>query len=124
MKRLILLLATLGVMANKPKRIAIIGDSITEGDCPKKSEFTSWPMMMNAAKNDKGERKYETTNYGKGGTTTMKVAKIKEGFERSYWNETAFTTVLKSDPEIVLIMMGACDSKGHQWDQKLFSEEY
>ena len=82
-------------------RIACIGNSITEGDGLKIKTLDSYPPQLKMLL---GEN-YKVFNFGKSGRTMLKNG------DAPYWNESAFTEALNSDPDIVTILLGTNDSR-------------
>ena len=64
------------------------------------------------------KNKYEVINLGVSGRTM-----IKKG-DYPYWNEQAYQEALKSNADIVILMLGTNDSKISQWNEEDFRRDY
>lgn len=86
-----------------PVKVACIGDSITQGDgaAPGKS----YPSQLQALFGDA----WKVQNYGVGGRTLLKQGDLP------YWKENAYQEALKSEPDVVIIMLGTNDTKPQNW---------
>ena len=101
------------------KKIAAVGDSITEGFCSSDENKYAWPVQLgNMLTNGDSESEYEVTNFGVGGRTMLKKG------DWPYWNEKAYQMSLEYEPDIVVIMFGTNDSKANNWNQEDFIADY
>lgn len=85
------------------KRIACVGDSITEGFGAEPGK--SYPAQLQQMLGDK----WQVVNYGLGGRTLLKKGDVP------YWNEKAYQDALKLKPNVVVIMLGTNDTKPQNW---------
>jgi lysophospholipase L1-like esterase len=86
-------------------RVACVGDSITYGAGLENPDRQSYPAVL-------GRRLgagYEVRNFGVSGATVL-----REG-DLPYWNQPELAAALTFDPEIVILMLGTNDTKGHNW---------
>lgn len=86
-------------------KIVCIGDSITYGSQALPVEVYSYPAQLQA----KLGQYYVVENYGVRSTTLSKES------DQAYVNTEAFKMSLKSNPDIVIIMLGTNDSKNRYW---------
>lgn len=95
---LLFILNTQLLGAMSPKKVACIGNSITEGVGLPSSD--SYPMVMQTLLDT---TEYEVKNFGVSGRTL-----IKKG-DWPYWNEAKYTQSLSWEPDIVIIKLGTND---------------
>jgi lysophospholipase L1-like esterase len=86
-----------------PVNVACIGDSITQGAGAAKGQ--SYPSQLQAMLGDK----WKVGNFGVSGRTLLKKGDFP------YWNEKAYQNALKSEPDVVIIMLGTNDTKPQNW---------
>ena len=86
-----------------PVNVACIGDSITQGAGAAKGQ--SYPAQLQAMLGDK----WKVGNFGVSGRTLLKKGDFP------YWNEKAYQNALKSEPDVVIIMLGTNDTKPQNW---------
>lgn len=86
-------------------KIICIGDSITYGSQALPVEVYSYPAQLQA----KLGQYYTVENYGVRSTTLSKDS------DQAYVDTEAFKMSLKSNPDIVIIMLGTNDSKNRYW---------
>lgn len=96
-----------------PVRVSCIGDSITEGSgaAPGKA----YPSQLQELLGDK----WKVTNFGISGRTLLKNGDFP------YWKEEKYQFALKSEPDVVIIMLGTNDTKPQNWKfEKEFVADY
>jgi len=92
----------------EPIRVACIGDSITAGARIPQGE-KSYPTQLKEMLG-KG---YEVRNFGMNGTTMLKKG------DNPYWNDSKlWGKITRSNPNIVIIMLGSNDTKEKNWQHK------
>ncbi|HEV7402570.1 MAG TPA: GDSL-type esterase/lipase family protein [Chthoniobacteraceae bacterium] len=91
------------------KRVACVGDSITQGVGAGKGE--SYPAQLQKLLGDS----WEVQNFGVSGRTLLKQG------DHPYWKEKAYEQALASKPDAVVIMLGTNDTKPQNWK---FKEEF
>ena len=84
-----------------PVRVACIGDSIVYGAFLENREKNNWPAVLGHWLGSG----YEVRNFGISGTTMLKKG------NSPYWNQKAYRKALAYKPNIVIISLGANDSK-------------
>lgn len=82
-------------------KVACIGDSITDGDGLKDRSKEAYPAILSSLLGNK----YDVVNFGKSGATVLKNG------DWPYWEKPAFKEALEFNPNIVIILLGANDSK-------------
>jgi sialate O-acetylesterase len=88
---------------NEPIRVACVGDSITQGAGAARGD--SYPSRLHALL----DGHWDVRNFGVGGRTLLRKG------DRPYWNEQAFTDAKQFNPNVVIILLGANDSKPGNW---------
>jgi alpha-L-fucosidase len=86
-----------------PVGVACIGDSITEGAGADKGK--SWPEQLQGLLG----KSWQVMNFGLGGRTLLKQG------DCPYWKEKIYQDALKSNPDVVIIMLGTNDTKPQNW---------
>ena len=86
-----------------PVKVACIGDSITEGVGAERGK--SYPSQLQEMLGDK----WLAGNFGVSGRTLLKKGDFP------YWNEAKYQDALKSEPDVVIIMLGTNDTKPQNW---------
>ena len=86
-----------------PVKVACIGDSITEGVGAERGK--SYPSELQEMLGDK----WVVGNFGVSGRTLLKKGDFP------YWNEAKYQDSLKSEPDVVIIMLGTNDTKPQNW---------
>jgi len=86
-----------------PIRVACIGDSITAGSGA--SPGHSYPAQLQKLL---GEN-WLVQNFGVSARTLLRKGDLP------YWNEKSFTNAINSNPNVVIILLGANDSKPQNW---------
>jgi len=97
----------------EPVKVACIGDSITQGSGagPGKAYPSQLQEMLGSS--------WKVGNFGVSGRTLMKKG------DKPYWNEAAYQNALKSEPDVVIIMLGTNDTKPQNWEhEKEFVDDY
>lgn len=92
--------------AQSPLKIAVIGNSITEG--PGREHQDSYPIQLGAIL---GEA-YEVRNFGVSGRTLLKKGDFP------FWDEPQFEEAKDFAADIVLIKLGTNDTKPQNWKYK------
>ena len=87
-------------------KVACVGDSITAGVGLAAND--AYPAVLGRLVGTN----YQTFNFGVGGTTLLRAG------DYPYWNTTAFQNATNSAPDIVIIELGANDSKPQNWQYK------
>jgi len=99
--------------AQKPIKVACVGNSITQG--PGREHPESYPFQMQAILG----KDYEVKNFGVSGRTLLKKGDFP------YWNEPQYQEVKEFQPHILIIKLGTNDSKPQNWDHKEdFKKDY
>jgi lysophospholipase L1-like esterase len=88
------------------KRVACVGDSITQGVGAAKRE--SYPAQLQKLLGDD----WQVLNFGVSGRTLLKHGDFP------YWKEKAYEQALASKPDAVVIMLGTNDTKPQNWKYK------
>jgi lysophospholipase L1-like esterase len=96
-------------------KVAIIGNSITEGSgLPQPSVYSYPAQLANMLTSD-----WQIGNFGVSGRTMLKKGDFP------IWNEQKFKDALNFEPNIVVIMLGTNDSKYYNWAYKAdFYKDY
>lgn len=92
----------------KITKVALIGNSITEGSFLQNPSENSYPGQL-AKMLPEG---WEVGNFGVSGRTMLKNGDFP------IWNEQKFKDALNFQPNIVVIMLGTNDSKPYNWVHK------
>jgi lysophospholipase L1-like esterase len=95
-------------------KVACVGDSITAGYGLSDPGTQSYPAQLQAILGGG----YSVGNYGNSGTTALKRS------DNTYWNSWAYRNSVQSNPNIVVIMFGANDSKSWNWNAANFDSDY
>ena len=97
----------------KPKdgqiRVACVGDSVTYGFGIPRFKKSSYPAALQKLLGDE----YCVNNYGFSGRTACLLG------DRPYQTETLFTKSREFSPDIVVILLGANDSKTFNWNAEV-----
>lgn len=102
-------------VADRPVRIACVGDSITFGAGVPERERWCYPAMLQAML---GEG-YAVGNFGVSARTLL-----SEG-DHPYIKEKAYRDALAFEPDVVVIMLGTNDTKAHNWRKvAAFNRDY
>lgn len=100
--------------------ITCVGDSITEG-CRTSGGYkgpTAFPALLEGLLNDTGIADYTVYNCGKSATTALKKGDLP------YTSCVEYHTSLNTDPDVVIICLGANDSKKHNWNAAQYEVDY
>ena len=92
----------------KITKVAIIGNSITEGTFLNDPAVNSYPGQLAKML----PANWEVGNFGVSGRTMLKKG------DYPIWNEQKFKNALNFEPNIVVIMLGTNDSKPYNWVHK------
>lgn len=92
--------------AQKPIKVACVGNSITEG--PGRENPESYPLQMQQILGNE----YHVKNFGVSGRTLLKKG------DYPYWKEPQFQEVKEFSPDILVIKLGTNDSKPQNWSYK------
>lgn len=93
-------------------KLACVGDSITAGYS--NTAGMSYPSQLAALLGSK----WNVQNYGVNSRTLLKAT------PESYWSHTQFTAAQNFLPDVVVIMLGANDSKPGYWNPVNFAADY
>lgn len=94
--------------------VACVGDSITAGYGLANPGADSYPAQLQAILGNG----FTVGNYGRSGATALKRS------DNTYWNTSQYRASLRSNPDIVVIMLGTNDSKFWNWDSAKFNSDY
>ena len=89
-------------------KVDCIGDSITEGWNGNPSYVPTLQQLLG--------KDYIVQNNGKSGATVLKKGNVP------YWDQKAFAKAMRSDADIITIMLGTNDTKSKNWDS--YSNEF
>ena len=99
----------------KITKVAIIGNSITEGSGLSNPTLYSYPSQLGKMLG----ADWQIGNFGVSGRTMLKKGDFP------IWKEKKFTDALNFEPNIVIIMLGTNDSKYYNWAYKAdFYKDY
>lgn len=124
-KKVIIYLALLLILliscSKKEIKVAVVGDSITEGYGLSNKSKNAYPVMLD---NILGSN-YSVLNCGRSSTTVQKQGDV------SYWNCGEFYNVFAFEPDIIIIKLGTNDvrprmdgKQGTNWNDVNFSKDY
>ena len=120
MKFLVLILTiclAVFIQAEEEKiRVACVGDSITWGMTVEDRAENCYPKKLEELLG----AQCRVMNFGSNGATCMRETPEKN----PYIKRDAYQKGLKSNPDIVVIMLGANDSKPMFWNQKAYVNDY
>ena len=101
--------------AEKPGRLACVGDSITFGVGTGLPAFYSYPAQLERMLGTA----WEVRGFGDSGSTLLNAG------DKPYQKQQAFENALKFNPEVVVIMLGTNDTKPQNWRLKdSFAADY
>lgn len=103
---LVLSLATVSLFAQV--KVACVGNSITQGWHGNPSYVPPLQELLGAD--------YRVENYGRSGATVLKKGDVP------YWTQSAFSRALKSNADIITILLGTNDTKSKNWSS--YSSEF
>jgi len=102
-------------------KVAIVGDSITEGYGLSNQSRNAYPVMVDSILGSN----YSVLNCGRSSTTVQKMGDVP------YWNCSDFYNVFAFKPDIIVIKLGTNDVRprmdgkpGTNWNDVDFSKDY
>lgn len=98
--------AAISLRLEAATRIACVGDSITAGSGLASPQTESWPARLGELLGPD----YQVGNFGVSGSTLLKNG------NKPYWRVGAFAAATQFQPDIVIIALGANDSKNINWE--------
>ncbi len=110
MKRLLIAILFLSIficttLANKPIRVACVGNSVTYGAGIAERETMSYPAQLQQMLGDG----YKVKNFGHSGATLLKKG------HNPYWKLKEFEETVAFNPDIVIIHLGLNDTDPRNW---------
>lgn len=96
--------------AQKPIRIACVGDSITEGTANPDHALHHWPRLLQGMLDEVAAGEYEVKNYGLSGTMLLRDAPV------SYWKTGHLAASLRWKPDVVIVNLGTNDALRREVD--------
>lgn len=93
-----------------PKRIACVGDSITEGNANADFELNSWPQILDRLLERDFPGKFQARNFGRSGATLLKNG------HKPYWAQDVFQSSSEYLPQIVILNLGTNDAVARNWE--------
>ena len=102
----LILLITAVTLSAQPTKVAIVGNSITEGVGVGVASRDSYPAQLGMYLGDD----FEVGNFGVSGRTLLKNGDFP------IWAEPLFEDALNFDADILIILLGTNDSKPQNWD--------
>lgn len=96
------------VIAQKPIRVACVGNSITYGHGIRNRDHDSYPSVLGRLLG----KNYEVRNFGISGRTLLNHGDVP------YMKEKIYQDALNYQPDIVTIKLGTNDSKPQNWKYK------
>jgi len=110
-----LLAALLWGSTAEAKKIACVGDSITYGYGLSDPATESYPAVLQSILGNE----HTVQNFGVSGCTALKQG------DKPYWNESAYASSTSFAPDLVIILLGANDTKPQNWQyQAEFATDY
>lgn len=107
-------LFTLTTSCNDTKKVACVGDSITEGAGIRMQSEQAYPVVLNELLGDR----YYVLNAGRSATTLTKDGDFP------YWTANEFSNVFAYQPDIIVIKLGTNDTKPHNWNEASYEKDY
>ena len=98
----------------KNKKVACVGDSITEGYGLACQSKTGYPVILNSILGPE----YTVLNSGRSATTLQKKGDFP------YWTAKEFTNVFVYQPDIIVIKLGTNDTKPYNWHADNYEKDY
>lgn len=102
------------IACNKDKKIACVGDSITEGYGLACQSKTGYPVMLDSILGPD----YSVLNSGRSATTLQKKGDFP------YWTAKEFTNVFVFQPDIIVVKLGTNDTKPYNWHADAYEKDY
>lgn len=102
------------IACNKDKKIACVGDSITEGYGLACQSKTGYPVMLDSILGPD----YSVLNSGRSATTLQKKGDFP------YWTAKEFTNVFVFQPNIIVVKLGTNDTKPYNWHADAYEKDY
>ena len=96
------------------RKVACVGDSITEGYGLAWQSRTAYPVVLDSQLGSD----YSVLNLGRSATTLRKKGDFP------YWSCKEFYDVFVYKPDVIIIQLGTNDTKTQNWDSKSFAEDY
>lgn len=96
------------------RKVACVGDSITEGYGLAWQSKTAYPVLLDSLLGPD----YSVLNLGRSATTLRKKGDFP------YWSCKEFYDVFVYKPDVIIIQLGTNDTKTQNWDSKSFAEDY
>jgi Lysophospholipase L1 and related esterases len=110
-----LLFSIVALMAfSKIKKVACVGDSITEGYGLACQSKTGYPVILNSILGPD----YSVLNSGRSATTLQRKGDFP------YWTAKEFTNVFVFQPDIIVIKLGTNDTKPYNWHPDAYEKDY
>lgn len=103
------LLSTFAFFLTTSIRITCIGDSITEGGACTPLSYTQELQNLVGPT-------HQVINAGKSAMTMLKRGLCNDMGNCSYWSTDSWQKALKSNPDVVTIMLGTNDAKTFNWE--------
>ena len=107
--------------STKEIKVAIVGDSITEGYGLSNQSRNAYPVIVDSILGSD----YSVLNFGRSGTTVQRKG------DTPYWNCSQFYNVFAYKPDIIVIKLGTNDVRprmdgkpGTNWNEVDFSKDY
>lgn len=99
---------------SEKKKIACVGDSITEGYGLANQSISAYPTVLNKILGNE----YSVLNCGRSATTLSKTGDFP------YWIAKEFNCVFAYEPDIITIKLGTNDTKPNNWNKEEFKKSY
>ena len=108
-------LFTLGCKQEKDHyNISCVGDSITYGNGIKNTN-NSYPFQLEKMLG----KRFTVRNYGRSSATMLRNGNLP------YWIQREYNNAMRSNPDLVIIMLGTNDTKPQNWKYKsLYKKDY
>jgi len=118
MKSISIIVLSLSLIAleacTKNKKVACVGDSITEGYGLSCQSKTGYPVVLDSLLGPE----YDVLNSGRSATTLQKKGDFP------YWIAKEFTNVFVYRPDIIVIILGTNDTKPYNWHAVNYEKDY
>ncbi len=111
----LLVLFTLGCKQKKDHiNISCVGDSITFGSGIKNTN-NSYPFQLESMLG----QKFTVRNFGRNSATMLQKGNLP------YWTQKEYNNAMRSNPDLVIIMLGTNDTKPQNWQYKsMYKTDY